>query len=148
MLTHRQIAFFGSVAVAVIGAAIIWFGATAVLEAVFGGDMRAAAPWLALAKAASLAWAAAVGWLISWRRLDERQQEIRKYSWFVGSTAAILVTAPVMLFWLLSGGTYLAEMLGHRGSPGAFFALGWMGLVLAQLIGSLLARAGWWVRKH
>jgi hypothetical protein len=147
MSSRRQVAFIGSVALAVVGAIVIWFGAAAVIMAVFGHDMRAAAPWLALVKFASLAWAASVGWLITWPRLDEREKEARKLSWFIGSTAAILLTAPIMLFWLLNGGAFLAQLL-RRGTPGAFFALGWVGLVVAQLLGSLVARAGWWAAKR
>lgn len=148
MPSRRQIAFASSVAAAVLGAAAIWFGAAAVVRAIFSRDMQAAAPWLALAKAASLAWVGAVGWLISWRRLDEMEQETRKFSWFMGSTAAILLTAPILLFWFVNGGAFLAETLGRRGTPGAFFALGWVGLVVAQLLCSLIARAGWWATKR
>ena len=148
MLSRRHVAFIRSVAVAVIGAIIIWFGAAAVILAVFGRHAPAAAPWLALAKFASLAWVAAVGWMISWPLLDEMEQEARKFSWFIGSTAAILLTAPIMLLWLVNGGTFLAQLLGARGTPGAYFALGWIGLVFAQMLGSLVARAGWWAMKR
>ena len=110
--------------------------------------MQAAAPWLALAKFASLAWAAAVGWVITWPRLDEREKEARKFSWFIGSTAAILLTAPIMLLWLVSGGAFLAELMGRRGTPGAYFALGWIGLVFMQLLSTLVARTGWWTAKR
>jgi hypothetical protein len=147
MPNRRQLAILGSVAVAVVGAVVIWFGAAAVILAIFGRDARAAAPWLALAKFASLAWAAAVGWLITWRRLDEMEQEARKFSWFIGSTAAILLTAPIMMLWLLNGGAFLAEHL-RRGTPGAYFALGWVGLVFAQLLCTLVARIGWWASKR
>ena len=148
MPSGRQVAFIGSVAVAVAGAVIIWFGAAAIIMAVYGHDVQAAAPWLALAKFASLAWAAAVGWVITWPRLDEMEKEARKLSWFVGSTAAILLTAPIMLLWLVNGGAFLAKLLGGRGTPGAYFALGWVGLVFAQLLSTLVARAGWWVAKR
>jgi hypothetical protein len=149
MPSRRQVAFIGSVAIAVAGAVVIWFGGAAVVLAVFGHDRPAAAPWLALVKFASLAWAAAVGWRLSWRRLDERERETRKMSWFVGSTTAILLTAPVMLLWLVDGGAVLARLLdARRATPGAYFALGWVGLVLAQLFGSLLARVGWWAAKR
>jgi hypothetical protein len=148
MPSRRQVAFIGSVAVAIIGAVVIWFGAAAIILAVFGHDMQAAAPWLALAKFVSLAWAAAVGWLITWPRLDEMEKEARKLSWFIGSTAAILMTAPVMLLWLVNGGAFLAQLMGRRGTPGVYFALGWVGLVFAQLLSSLVARAGWWVAKR
>jgi hypothetical protein len=148
MLSRRHVAFIRSVAVAVIGAITIWFGAAAVILAVFGRHAPAAAPWLALAKFASLAWAAAVGWMISWPLLDEMEQETRKFSWFIGSTAAILLTAPIMLLWLVNGGAFLAQLLGARGTPGAYFALGWIGLVFAQILGSLVARAGWWAMKR
>ena len=148
MLSRRHVAFIRSVAVAVIGAITIWFGAAAVILAVFGRHAPAAAPWLALAKFASLAWAAAVGWMISWPLLDEMEQETRKFSWFIGSTAAILLTAPIMLLWLVNGGAFLAQLLGARGTPSAYFALGWIGLVFAQILGSLVARAGWWAMKR
>jgi hypothetical protein len=148
MPSRRQVAFIGSVAVAVIGAVVIWFGAAAIILAVFGHDVQAAAPWLALAKFASLAWAAAVGWMITWPRLDEMEKEARKFSWFIGSTAAILLTAPIMLLWLVNGGAFLAQLMGRRGTPGVYFALGWVGLVLAQLLSSVVARAGWWAAKR
>jgi len=144
MPSRRQVTFMGSVAVAVVGAVVIWFGAAAIVLGVFGHDVQAAAPWLALAKFASLAWAAAVGWMITWPRLDEMEKEARKFSWFIGSTAAILVTAPIMLLWLVNGGAFLAELMGRRGTPGVYFALGWVGLVFAQLLSSVVARAGWW----
>jgi hypothetical protein len=148
MPSRRQIAFIGSVAVAVVGAVVIWFGTAAIILAVYGHDRQGAAPWLALAKFASLAWAAAVGWVIIWPRLDERQKEARKFSWFIGSTAAILLTAPIMLLWLVNGGAFLAELMGRRGTPGAYFALGWMGLVFMQLLSTLVARTGWWAVKR
>jgi hypothetical protein len=148
MLSRRQIALIGSVAVAAAGAAVIWFGAAAIILSVFGRDVQAAAPWLALAKFLSLAWAAAIGWMFTWRRLDEMEKDARKLSWFIGSTAAILLSAPIMLLWLVNGGAFLAQHMGHRGTPGVYFALGWAGLVLAQLLCSLVARAGWWVSKR
>jgi hypothetical protein len=148
MPSRRQVAFIGSVAVAVVGAVVIWFGAAAIILAVFGHDVQAAAPWLALAKFASLAWAAAVGWMITWPRLDEMEKEARKFSWFIGSTAAILMTAPIMLLWLVNGGAFLAQLMGRRGTPGVYFALGWVGLVFAQLLSSVVARAGWWAAKR
>lgn len=148
MPSRRQVAFIGSVAVAVGGAIVIWFGAAAIILAVYGHDLQAAAPWLALAKFASLAWAAAIGWTITWPRLDEMEKEARKLSWLIGSTAAILLTAPIMLLWLVNGGAFLAELMGRRGTPGVYFALGWVGLVFAQLLSSLIARVGWWAAKR
>lgn len=148
MPSRRQVAFIGSVAVAVAGAVVIWFGAAAIILAVYGHDVQAAAPWLALAKFASLAWAAAVGWMITWPRLDEMEKDARKLSWFIGSTAAILITAPIMLLWLVNGGAFLAQLMGRRGTPGVYLALGWVGLVFAQLLSSMVARAGWWVAKR
>jgi hypothetical protein len=148
MPSRRQVAFIGSVSVAVVGAVVIWFGAAAIILAVYGHDVQAAAPWLALAKFASLAWAAAVGWMITWPRLDEMEKEARKLTWFIGSTAAILLTAPIMLLWLVNGGEFLSQLMGRRGTPGVYFALGWVGLVFAQLLSSLVARAGWWLAKR
>src|SRR5437868_11182012 len=118
MPSRRQVAFIGSIAVAVIGAVVVWFGAAAIILTVFGHDVQAAAPWLELATFASLAWAAAVGWMITWPRLDEREKEARKFSWFIGSTAAILLSAPIMLLWLVNGGAILVQLMGGRGTPG------------------------------
>lgn len=148
MPSHRQIAFIRSVAVTVGGALVIWFGAAAITMPIFGHDRQAAAPYLALAKLASLAWVGAVGWLVVWRRLDERQRETRKFAWFIGSTAAILLTAPIMLFSFWNGDAFLEQFVGRRATPGTFLAIGWVGLVFAQLLGSLVARAGWWATKH
>ena len=147
MPTRRQVALISSVAVAVIGAIVIWFGAAAVILAIFGRHAPAAAPWLALAKFASLAWAVGIGWAVSWRRLDEMAREARKMSWLVGSTGAIVVTAPIMLLWLLNGGAFLAQLVA-RHTPGVYFAMGWIGLVFAQLFGSLIASAVWWARMR
>ena len=147
MPTRRQIAFIRPVALAVGGAIVIWFGAAAIVAAVFGRDVQAGAPWLAVGKFVSLAWVAAIGWLFAWPRLDEMQREARKASWFGGSTAAILLTAPVMLLWLVNGGAFLARHLG-RATPGAYFAAGWGGLVIAQLLCSLIAAAAWRAAKH
>ncbi len=148
MPTRRQVAFASSIAIAVIGAIVIWFGGAAVISAIFGGHTPAAAPWLALVKFASLAWVAVIGWLVSWRRMDEMAREARKISWLVGSTGAILVTAPVMLFWLLNGGAFLTRLLGHPGTPGTYFAMGWAGLVVAQLLGTLIAAVVWRARMR
>lgn len=147
MPTRRQLAFIRSVAIAVVGAIVIWFGAAAVILAIFGRHAPAAAPWLALAKFASLAWAVGIGWLLSWRRMDEMAREARKISWLVGSTAAIVATAPVMMLWLLNGGAFLTHLVRH-GTPGAFFAMGWVGLVLAQLLGTLIAALVWRMRMR
>jgi hypothetical protein len=147
MPSRRQVAFIKSVAVAVIGAVIIWFGAAAIILAIFGRHAPAAAPWLALAKFASLAWAVAIGWMVSWPRLDEMAQEARKISWLIGSTGAIVLTAPIMLLWLLNGGAFLAQLVG-RHTPGTYFAMGWIGLVFAQLLGSLIASAVWRARMR
>jgi hypothetical protein len=148
MPNRRQVALIESVVVAVVGAVVIWFGAAAIILAAYGHDVQAAAPWLALAKFASLAWAAAVGWMITWPRLDEMEKEARKLSWFIGSTAGILLTAPLMLLWLVNGGALLAQHMGRRGTPGVYFALGWVGLVFAQLLCSLVARTWWWAAKR
>jgi hypothetical protein len=70
MPSRRQVALIRSVAVGVVGAVVIWFGAAAIILAIYGRHAPAAAPWLALAKFASLAWVAAVGWIVIWPRLD------------------------------------------------------------------------------
>lgn len=147
MLSGREVTLLKALTIAVAGTVVIWLGAAAIILAVFGHNMQAAAPWLALAKFVSLAWAAAVGWRIIWPRLDEREREARKLSWLIGSTAAILLTAPIMLLWLENGGAFLAQLV-HRNTPGVYFALGWIGLLFAQLLSSLIARAWWWAAKR
>ena len=52
------------------------------------------------------------------------------------------------MLWLLNGGAFLTRLVGAgRGTPGTYFAIGWVGLVIAQLAGSLIASAVWWARK-
>ena len=148
MPSRRDVAFFGSIAVVVVGAVVIWFGGAAVVAAVLGAHAPDAPIWLAVAKAVSLAWVAAIGWTVSWRRLDEMARETRKTVWFVGSTAAILATAPIMLVCLLGGGGFLTPIAIGHGAPGGYCAMGWIALLIAQLFCSLIARAGWWFTKR
>lgn len=35
-----------------------------------------------------------------------------------------------------------------RGTPGAYFAIGWIGLVIAQLLDEMIALPVWWSRKR
>jgi hypothetical protein len=39
-------------------------------------------------------------------------------------------------------------LLSRPGTPGIYFALGWVGLVFAQMLGTLIARVGWWASKR
>jgi len=51
-----------------------------------------------------------------------------------------------MMLWLQNGSALLAQMIGDRGTPGAFFAMGWITLVLAQVLGSGIAAIVWGAR--
>jgi hypothetical protein len=59
-----------------------------------------------------------------------------------------VLTAPIMLLWLVDGGAFLAQLLNGRGTPGAYFALGWAGLVFAQMLGAVIARVWWWASRR
>ena len=39
-------------------------------------------------------------------------------------------------------------MLSRHGTPGTYLALGWVGLVFAQMLGTLIACVGWWALKR
>jgi hypothetical protein len=104
---------------------------------------QASTAWmLAGAYAAAMAWAAWFLWLY-WRRLDEAAKEAQKFAWFVGSIAALVLTAPLMMFFRLG-----ALPLPHGLGPGVPFGLGYMLLALSQLIGFLIAWVGWWQAKR
>ena len=59
------------------------------------------------------------------------------------------MTLPViaLIFFLFSHRSdSLSTLL--TGTPGVYLALGWVGLVFAQLLSTLVARAGWWAAKR
>jgi hypothetical protein len=128
----------GYYAAALLGSVLIW-GVSAVTVLSHVPITQPSAAWmLAAAYAAAMAWALAFIWLY-WKRLDEAAREAQKFAWFVGSTGAIVLTAPIMLFLRLG-----ALPLPHGVTPAVGFGLGFAMLGLAQLIGFLIAWAGWW----
>jgi hypothetical protein len=125
----------------VLGSLLIW-GLSAITILSHAALAQASTAWmLTAAYAAAMAWALGFLWLY-WRRLDEAAREAQKFAWFAGSVTALVLTAPIMLFFRLG-----ALPLPQSAPPGVDFALGWVFLALSQLLGFLIAWAGWWRAK-
>ena len=143
MLTRRSMVIAGYYAAALFGSLAIWASlAIPVLRHARLVAQPSTAWLLTGAYAAAMAWAAWFLWRY-WRRLDEAAKEAQKFAWFVGSIAAIVLTAPVMMFFRLGALPLLAGV-----PPGVDFGLGYMLLALSQLVGFLVAWAGWWQAKR
>lgn len=142
MSNRRSRVIGGYYATALAGSLAIW-AALAVTILRRAPLAQASTAWMLTgAYAAAMAWALWFLWLY-WRRLDEAAKEAQKFAWFVGSIAALLLTAPVMLFFRLG-----VLPLPHGAPVGVDFGLGYMLLALAQLAGFLVAWAGWWQAKR
>jgi hypothetical protein len=138
MASQRTLAIAGYYATALVGSLVIWVVlAVAILRHAVLAEASTA--WmLTAAYAAAMAWALWFTWRY-WRRLDEAAREAQKFAWFFGSILALILTAPVMLFFRLG-----VLPLPHAAPSGVDFALGWVFLALCQLVGFLIAWAGWW----
>jgi hypothetical protein len=142
MPIRRTLTIAGYYATAVLGSVLIW-GLSAITILRHGALAQASTAWmLAAAYAAAMAWALGFLWPY-WRRLDEAAREAQKFAWFVGSIGALLLSAPIMLFFRLG-----ALPLPHGVPSGVYFGLGWALLALTQLLGFLIAWAGWWWSKR
>jgi hypothetical protein len=142
MSNRRTLMIAGYYTTAVLGSLLIWglLAITILRHAVLA--LSSTAWMLSGAYVAAMAWALGFLWLY-WRRLDEAAKEAQKFAWFVGSTAALVLTAPIMLFFRLG-----ALPLPHGVTPGVYFGLGWALLAFSQLLGFLIAWAGWWWAKR
>ena len=132
---------------AFVGSVVIWLGPALIILRLVGRHGSGLDWMLPLAKAARLAWLAGFSWL-AWRRLDEVRREAQKFAWSVSAAAALMLTAPVMLYVRLSGGLLLAHLAGGRATPGAYFAMGWGFLAMTEMAGFLVAWLGWWATRR
>jgi hypothetical protein len=132
---------------AFVGSVVIWLGPALIILRLLGPHAPGLDWMLPLAKAVSLAWLAGFSWL-AWRRLDEVRREAQKFAWSVSTAVALMLTAPVMLYVRLSGGPFLAHLMRGPASPGAYFAMGWGFLAVAEMAGFLIAWFGWWAMRQ
>ena len=146
MVARRTLAIWGNAGMGAAGALLVWGGA--VMWVVSRGELHAAAslPWLALGYALAVAWGFAFT-LRYWRRIDEVAREGQKAAWFIGSIAAIIFTAPPMLYLRGAGAPQLAELVRSPDAPGVWFGLGWSLLAVGQVIGFLIAWGAWWLAR-
>ena len=142
MPNQRSMVIAGYYAAALLGSLLIWVASAVTILRHVPLAQPSTAWMLSAAYAAAMAWALGFIWLY-WRKLDEAAKEAQKFAWFVGSIGATVLSAPLMLFIRLGG-----LPLPHTATPGVAFALGWAMLGVAQLIGFLIAWAGWWWAKR
>lgn len=138
MPNRRSMVIGGYYFTALAGSVLIWVASAVTILRHAPLALPSTAWMLSAAYAAAMAWALGFIWLY-WKRLDEAAKEAQKFAWFVGSIAATVLSAPLMLFFRLG-----ALPLPHQVTPGVAFGLGWAMLGLAQGIGFLIAWAGWW----
>lgn len=89
---------------------------------------------VALVMAAVLTWT----W---WKSLDEVAREAHKFAWYWGGSAGMAVAGALMI--LVDSGRIAAPQILLHGSDSAF-AAGAMTVLGAEVIGYLVAWAGWW----
>lgn len=82
--------------------------------------------------------------IIYWRNLDEAAREAHKFAWFWGATSGMLAMLPIAA---LVSPERLVAVLGQRG-PAEWVAVGFVSLLIAQLVGYGLVWAGWWLRQR
>jgi hypothetical protein len=66
----------------------------------------------------------------------------------ISTCAALLLTAPAMLYVRLSGGAFLAHVVRSEATPGVYFAMGWGFLALTEMAGFFIALSAWWARRR
>jgi hypothetical protein len=136
---YASAAIFGAIAI---------FAAGATLTFHFVKPHAQASAWaLTGVYVVTIVWAIIFTWLY-WRRLDETAKEAQKFAWFYGALGGLFLTAPAIVLIRLDGGEFLTALAPARAEPGAFFALGWLALVLAQAVGFFIVWAGWWRAKR
>ncbi len=81
-----------------------------------------------------------------WRGIDEAAREAHKWAWWWGGTGGMAVGIVLLLTLMLRAEDQsLSAKLGS--TPADIFVSGMMCLLLFQVVGYLLAWAGWWL-KH
>jgi hypothetical protein len=81
-----------------------------------------------------------MGW---WRRVDEAAREAHKWSWFWGGSCGMAVGFVCLLTVSMRGADLpLPTWLGE--TPQDLLVSGMMTILLFQVVGYLIAWAGWW----
>ena len=83
-----------------------------------------------------------------WRRLDEAAREAHKFAWYWGGTAGLMVAFVAFLVLTANGGDLISTGLHGRTTPKAFVELGVIGVLVPQMVGYVVAWAGWWISKR
>ena len=76
-----------------------------------------------------------------WKLLDEVAREAHKFAWYWGGSGGILVAGLVMGLVARDG---MPIPFAKSGDPADIFAAGVVTALSAQIVGYLVAWAGWW----
>lgn len=76
-----------------------------------------------------------------WQMLDEVAREAHKFAWYWGGSAGMAIGGLVAI--LVDGGRIAAPLLDGP-TPSDGFVVGALMVMVAQLIGYMVAWAGWW----
>lgn len=151
MLSGRTIRSWGYLAVAMVGAGVIWVAPALLLSHPGALGLAAATRLLLRVLAATFAMAWAVIFAaLAYRAQDEFTQEASKFAWYWGGAIGVGVSAPIYVFIAL-GGLHLigaGPPAAERHAAFLGFAAGY-GLMAASLVvGFAVARVWWTVSKR
>ncbi|HST90935.1 MAG TPA: hypothetical protein VLJ13_01915 [Brevundimonas sp.] len=138
---HGLRAFALTMAVAMLAGALAGLGSGFLEDRT--GSLGLALTAIVLTAAMAIGMAVCLWW---WRGIDEAAREAHKWAWWWGGSGGLAVGAIGLLTLTVRPGTEgLPASFGETSAD--IFASGMTSVVLCQLVGYVIAWAGWWL-KH
>ncbi|GEM_PF-857965 len=97
-----------------------------------------------LAVAAVTVVAGIISAVVYWRVIDEAAREAHKFAWWWGGSLGGVACLLAVLF---AHSPALEAVLGQQ-KPAVWLALGMLAMLLMQVVGYVLAWAGWWLARR
>lgn len=88
------------------------------------------------------------GSVLWWRRLDEAAREAHKFAWYWGASIGMAAAAVGFVVLTSQDAVLITTGWNGRTTPQAFVELGVIGVLVPQVIGYVVAWAGWWISKR
>lgn len=84
---------------------------------------------------------------LSWRTMDEAARDAHKSAWFWGGGIGLAVAGWASSV-ILAPGVDFGALMPTVSAPQGYFGLGVLATMLLQLVGFVIAWAGWWLAKR
>ena len=81
-----------------------------------------------------------------WAKLDEAAREAHKWSWWWGGSSGMAVGAVLLLTLAIRNDVTKLAWIGAQ--PADYFQAGIMAILSFQMIGYVVAWAGWWFARR